>query len=265
MNDETTRYYEDYVRNILKIPYCNFSDTNNRIVAEIVYALTELYKKFPFFDHVLCCIGNFEDVKEHINLINFSQDKYIEGDNIEVKEFDFNISQSCLYFLTAFAHNNDNGYYICSKKEDHHADYFSITINDLVKKKDISNIPDISTTRIGRFSIYHEFGHLLDIFLHISDSEEFQRIIDGHNIEKEVSNYATNSNKELLAEAFSYYLYIKEKITWGSNELVKEIFELVNNKYIEFISTHSKDKYCFNKRYSLSNTDVKDHCIKFPK
>lgn len=101
--------------------------------------------------------------------------------------------------------------------------------------------------------------------MHISDSEEFQRIIDGHNIEKEVSNYATNSNQELLAEAFAYYLYIKEKITWGSNELVKEIFELVNKKYVEFISTHSKEKYCFNKRYSISNNDVKDHCIKFPK
>ncbi len=271
MNDETTRAYEVYVKNILKIPYCNFSNTDNRIVSEIVYALTKLYKEYSFFDRVLCCIGEFKDVVDHLNLIHFSQTKYMGNNKIDVNEFQWNLAKynnpGTWYFFTSMAYSN-NGYYTFSDKlEDHYADYFSITISNATQKKDISNVTDISTTIIGRIAIYHEFGHLLDFFLHISNSEEFQKIIAGHNIEKEVSKLATKSNQELLAEAFSQYLYIKEKVMepWGPNDLVNQIGELVNKRYKGFINNHSKDNYCFNKRFSISNTDVKDDCIKYPK
>lgn len=265
MNDETTRLYEDYVKNVLKIPYCDFSDINNRIISEIVHALTLLYKKYSFFDRVLCCIGTPEDVKAHIELIYFSQPKYIGGDEFDVNDFPWDLNKLTSWFaFTTMAHS-DGRYYVASKRlEDNYANYFSITIYDVVKKADISNRDDISATHVGRMPIFHEFGHLLDFFMHISDSEEFQEIIAGHDIEKEVSKYATTDSRELLADAFMQYVYIKEK-SWEPNNLINQIGELVDKKYIEFINTHSKEKYCFNKQFSISNTDVKDDFIKYPR
>jgi len=77
--------------------------------------------------------------------------------------------------------------------------------------------------------IYHEVGHLLDYRLRVSSSEDFRLLRKNYTVDdivREVSRYAAYNSEELLAEAFSEYMCVK-----NPRPLSRKIGELIDKAY----------------------------------
>ena len=103
-------------------------------------------------------------------------------------------------------------------------------------------------------NFWHEIGHMLDFIMGISNSYGFQKIINNHDIEKEISLYATTSIKETLAEAFAEYI-VEVKLNELKDGLIKDIGNYINNTYYIYANNYFlrkqfmiKDKYIIERK-----------------
>ena len=269
-DNNTVNYFEEYVKGVLKIPYCNFEGLDPKIAYEIVVGLSLMYEMYPFFNRVICAINQIEDYEAHINMLD-----YIYNDNPiyhEAKE-----DKNGVYgFHTHIKEFSDSSPII----DRSYNPYFSLLIYDNVKNVDISNIQNLFISSYGRVGIYHEFGHLLDVFLNISNNEKFKTLISNRDIKKEVSEYACTNNHELVACAFSRYILSKGNLTaleknlgkfefsnieYTPSDLIIEIGKFIDEEYKKFAKFKQikfiNRKYNFNKKFSINrrykHVDVK--------
>lgn len=271
---------ENYVKTILKIPYCNFDGINPKIAYEIIVGLSLMYEMYPFFNRVICSIENIDEYINHVNLLSFSDRNNMESMMpTPYHSFDSD-DPNTIYGFAFYSDTNDlNEYKLPIVINRNFADYCSLIIFKNVKQVDVSKIKDLSKTNYGRFGIYHEFGHLLNFFLHISSSDKLKEIIKGHNIVEEISDYATTNNSELVAEAFASYIFSKRKLTklekilgktqfcktdYKVTPLVEKIGNLIDDEYEKFTRFRQikfiNKRYNFNKRFTIKknliSTDV---------
>lgn len=220
---------EDYSNNIkkdLKIPYCNFNNISKSTQYEILMGLSLMYKRYPFFNHVLCSIEQEDDFIYHYNMFVFTMNSEQSYDDSKIKD-DNRISG----FYSITEDHELTGYYKLPEKIDcYSADYFSIVLFDGINECNVRRV------------IYHEFGHLLDNFLHVSSDSEFIDILKKHNLTLENSS-------ELFAEIFSDY------ILGTQNVLICEVGNLVEKKYNQFVKNNIKENYSFNLKYSICLKD----------
>ncbi|CCX36269.1 unknown [Clostridium sp. CAG:1000] len=220
---------EDYSNNIkkdLKIPYCNFNNISKSTQYEILMGLSLMYKRYPFFNHVLCSIEQEDDFIYHYNMFVFTMNSEHYYDDSKIKD-DNRISG----FYSITEDHELTGYYKLPEKIDcYSADYFSIVLFDGINECNVRRV------------IYHEFGHLLDNFLHVSCDSEFIDILKKYNLTLENSS-------ELFAEIFSDY------ILGTQNVLICEVGNLVEKKYNQFIKNNIKENYSFNLKYSICLKD----------
>lgn len=220
---------EDYSNNIkkdLKIPYCNFNNISKSTQYEILMGLSLMYKRYPFFNHVLCSIEQEDDFIYHYNMFVFTMNSEHYYDDSKIKN-DNRISG----FYSITEDHELTGYYKLPEKIDcYSADYFSIVLFDGINECNVRRV------------IYHEFGHLLDNFLHVSCDSEFIDILKKYNLTLENSS-------ELFAEIFSDY------ILGTQNVLICEVGNLVKKKYNQFIKNNIKENYSFNLKYSICLKD----------
>lgn len=216
---------EDYSNNIkkdLKIPYCNFNNISKSTQYEILMGLSLMYKRYPFFNHVLCSIEQEDDFIYHYNMFVFTMNSEHYYDDSKIKD-DNRISG----FYSITEDHELTGYYKLPEKIDcYSADYFSIVLFDGINECNVRRV------------IYHEFGHLLDNFLHVSCDSEFIDILRKYNLTLENSS-------ELFAEIFSDY------ILGTQNVLICEVGNLVEKKYNQFVKDNIKENYSFNLKYSI--------------
>lgn len=220
---------EDYSNNIkkdLKIPYCNFNNISKSTQYEILMGLSLMYKRYPFFNHVLCSIEQEDDFIYHYNMFVFTMNSEHYYDDSKIKN-DNRISG----FYSITEDHELTGYYKLPEKIDcYSADYFSIVLFDGINECNVRRV------------IYHEFGHLLDNFLHVSCDSEFIDILKKYNLTLENSS-------ELFAEIFSDY------ILGTQNVLICEVGNLVEKKYNQFVKNNIKENYSFNLKYSICLKD----------
>lgn len=216
---------EDYSNNIkkdLKIPYCNFNNISKSTQYEILMGLSLMYKRYPFFNHVLCSIEQEDDFIYHYNMFVFTMNSEHYYDDSKIKN-DNRISG----FYSITEDHELTGYYKLPEKIDcYSADYFSIVLFDGINECNVRRV------------IYHEFGHLLDNFLHVSCDSEFIDILKKYNLTLENSS-------ELFAEIFSDYILDTQ------NALICEVGNLVEKKYNQFVKNNIKENYSFNLKYSI--------------
>lgn len=225
---------EDYSRLIkehLKIPYCNFDGVSLKTQKEILMGLSFMYKRYPFFNHVLCALEQEDDFIYHYNMFIYT----MECDSF-YDESRLNNDNRVSGFYSITDDHELMGYYEPPQKKDKRfADYFSIVLFDGINNYD------------GRKIIFHEFGHLLDNFLHISNDIEFLSMIKDKNILELVGPYACVNNEELLAEIFSKYVMLE-----NNNDFVNMIGNFIDKKYEEFVLNNlNNDIYKFNLKYSI--------------
>lgn len=216
---------EDYSNNIkkdLKIPYCNFNNISKSTQYEILMGLSLMYKRYPFFNHVLCSIEQEDDFIYHYNMFVFTMNSEHYYDDSKIKN-DNRISG----FYSITEDHELTGYYKLPEKIDCYlADYFSIVLFDGINECNVRRV------------IYHEFGHLLDNFLHVSCDSEFIEILKKYDLTLENSS-------ELFAEIFSDYILDTQ------NALICEVGNLVEKKYNQFVKNNIKENYSFNLKYSI--------------
>ena len=220
---------EDYSNNIkkdLKIPYCNFNNISKSTQYEILMGLSLMYKRYPFFNHVLCSIEQEDDFIYHYNMFVFTMNSEQSYDDSKIKN-DNRISG----FYSITEDHELTGYYKLPEKIDcYSADYFSIVLFDGINECNVRRV------------IYHEFGHLLDNFLHVSCDSEFIEILKKYNLTLENSS-------ELFAEIFSDYILATQ------NVLICKVGNLVEKKYNQFVKNNIKENYSFNLKYSICLKD----------
>lgn len=223
--------YSKFVKENLKIPYCNFDEISLKTQYEITMGLSFMYERYPFFNHVLCALEQENDFIYHYNMFiytmecdSFYDDSKLNNDN-RVSGF-YSITDN--HELTSY-------YELPNKIDKTFADYFSIVLFEGINNYD------------GRKVIFHEFGHLLDNFLHISNDAEFLELVKNKNICELVSPYACVSKEELVAEVFSEYI-----IGDRDNDFINIIGKFIDKKYEEFVNYNlNNDIYKFNLKYSI--------------
>lgn len=223
--------YSKLIKENLKIPFCNFDGVSLKVQKEILMGLSIMYKRYPFFNHVLCALEQEDDFIYHYNMFIYTMDcNYTYDDSKLVNDS----RVSGFYSITD--DNELTGYYEVPLKIDNKfADYFSIVLFDGINNYD------------GRKVIFHEFGHLLDNFLHISNDPEFLKLVENKNIYELVSPYACVNKEELVAELFSEYI-----IGNKTNDFINSIGKLIDKKYEEFVNYNlNNDIYKFNLKYSI--------------
>lgn len=222
----TTIEYETYIKNVLGIPYVNLENIDEEIIKIILQVLKQSYQKYPLLSKSLVAIGKKEDINNQL-LLSYCADK-IDWYNWQSKnknsDYIGNISKST--FVINSLEKNDNCYYlglcICPILE-------QLSYLDFEEyKKENPNGHVAICNAFLKPAVWHEIGHMLDFIMHISDSIAFKKIIKNHNIETEISSYATIDNAELLAEAFSMHIMNED------NNLTKKIALLIDKEYLRY-------------------------------
>ncbi len=262
--------YEDYVKKVLNIPYCNFHNLDEKVIYEIIVGLSLMYEMYPKLSKAICMIGDGMDANDYQNIL-LNSNKEIYEFNDGAVHIPYKEKMGANYILSLY--KNTSGLYIDKDSLMENRSFpfhISLIIGERTLNSDISQIKDISATVHGRFGIYHEFGHLLDYVLHISENEKLNKLIENHNIKEEIDDYAETNIQELVAEAFAYYIFDKRKLCdlekklnikeYSSvyakiTPLILKIGKLIDKLYMEYFNNlQVNDLYDFIKKYVVDKS-----------
>lgn len=236
---------EDLVDFSLENDICDFCDfdglhiENARILVNVVASCCY---KYPHLRSRICFIGSNDSFCERLKsaangnmniLVQFGLEKIISdvqtlqtvGDaalfSVEnaIKNRDNYIALAVMVFGLFDAVIFDTQDFCKSKYDNLH--------RDLINNSAFGFHPDGCGTTKG--ITYHEMGHLLDFMLGVSSSAEFtamRREYSPERIANELSEYATISAAEMLAEGFCEYMCRK-----NPRPLAKRIGEMIDRFY----------------------------------
>mgnify|MGYP004467342031 CR=1 FL=1 len=229
-------YFNEFVKNVLKIPYCNFDGVSKKVQYEMIMGLSFIFERYPFFNHVLCALEQEKDFIYHYNMFIYTMacDSFYDDSKIS------NDKRVSGFYSITDDHELTGYYELPQVIDESFADYFSIVLFDGINDCD------------GRKIIFHEFGHLLDNFLHISNDSEFLRLVENKNVYELVSPYACINNQELVAEVFSKYILSLLGYEKDNNDFVMIIGKFIDEKYNSFVENNiDNNNYQFNLKYSI--------------
>lgn len=216
---------ENYTKNILKIPYVNFEGIDPKTIKMVLKVLKEAFNRYPLLKKALMLVGKYEYLNNYLNLTIYSNPEIWE--NYDVEDLIMIPEKSSLATM-----------HLQYGKE--HL-FLGLGLLPLLEKYNLEQIKMIS--RYDRASInhreivdnivWHEVGHMLDFIMGISNSDEFQKLIQNRNIKKEISRYATTNNQETLAEAFAEYI-LELKFKELQPGLIQNIGSLVDETYLKY-------------------------------
>lgn len=211
----------EYVKINLGIPNVKLDGIDLLILRAYVDALEDMLNKYPALRGSIITFGDQELITNQMITILETEDEQTKEEVLSFLDSEFNSTSSMFMFLFVAADERI---------------YTAICLTNLLKQinlktlnlmlNEYSNCGKIIKNANPKTDIYHEFAHLLDFLYEISSSNEFQIILVGHNIEKEISAYAAESNQETFAEAWAAYHGPGE-----ASGLIKEIGEYFEQFY----------------------------------
>ena len=242
----TTANLENYAKNVLGIPYVNFENIDPKTIKMVLKVLKEAFRCYPLLANSLVTIGNKEYLNNYVNLTYLADYNIWKNNNEIAINFPEFASFATLHLY----------YY------QHNSQFLGIGILPLLEKCNfaefkqlfLNNKATIKHRDIIETNFWHEVGHMLDFIMGISNSYEFQKIISNHDIEKEISLYATTSLKETLAEGFAEYI-AEVKLNELEDGLIKDIGNYINKMYYIYANNYFlrkkfmiKDKYIIERK-----------------
>ncbi len=220
MTLHTISEVEEYIKDVLGIPYVNLKGFHLDICIEIVSVLKEIFFKYPLLKNTICCIGQREDVNQQVNLILASD---IE-DNWEIEDWQ-EMKKECNFMSC-----------VCTK-DDYHITYIGLTFLERAKMLNLADqncklmwecIRSIHPEHCHTFrsAIWHEVGHIFDYILSISTRSDFLEELSKIHVSWKISKYASISPRETFAEAFAEY-----HSTDSPNMAVSSLVEIALQEY----------------------------------
>lgn len=220
MSFHTVNEVEEYIRNVLGIPYVNLDSFHLDVCIEIVSTLEEVFSKYPLLKGTICSIGQREDINNQINLILASD--IDEGWKME----DWEEIRKESNFMSCHG-----------TKSDCHITYISLAFLERAKILNLNeqnyklmweSIHSIHPEHCYDFrsSIWHEIGHIFDYVLTITARKDFLEKLSEINVSCDISKYAATSPRETFAEAFAEY-----HSTNYPNDAVSSIVEIALQEY----------------------------------
>ena len=224
---------ERYAKDILNIPFVNFKDIDPLIINDLLNTLNKAYKKYPLLKNTIVFIYQGSDYNIYENIERCSnKDYWLKWQ----RDFPYliNYYQEEERIISTMIKLNENKKIV----------NIGLVISDGFKNIDykmlqceciIDCLKGYKAKHCRYFDsiIWHEIGHILDSILHISQKEEFKKLLINVNIKEEISLYATTSYQEILAEAFAEYIKATE-----NNELeegiIKDIGLLIDKEYLRY-------------------------------
>ncbi len=228
MMDMEEDYINKFVRNNLKIPYCNLDGLSEKVQYEIITGLSFMYERYPFFNHVLCALEQENDFIYHYNMFVYT----MVCDSIYDDSKICNDKRVSGFYSITDDHELTGYYELPKIIDDTFADYFSIVFFEGINKCN------------GMKIIFHEFGHLLDDFLHISNDKDFLGLINDKDLK-------SNDKEELVAELFSKYILSLIGYKNDIDELAYKVGNFIDKKYNLFVKDNIDNYYQFNLKYSI--------------
>ncbi len=243
----TTANLENYAKDVLGIPYVNFKGIDPKTIKMVLKVLKEAFRRYPLLANSLIIVGNKEYLNNYANLTYYA-DYNIWKNNKQMLNIMYpDFASFATLHLYYYQHNNQFlGIVILPLLEKYNFNEFKqLVLNDKAT---------IKHREIIEANFWHEIGHMLDFIMGISNTYEFQKIISNHDIEKEISLYATTSIKETLAEAFAEYI-IELQLQKLNDGLIKDIGTLVDKTYLKYANNYFlrkqfmiKDKYLVERK-----------------
>lgn len=234
MNNEL----EWYAKKDLNIPFINFSGLHPLIVEEILKTINKAYQRYPLLKNSIAFIYQSDDFNKYENLIRCSNKEYWS----KWREFTKNSNNIISYYqevydkkLSTFVTVNHYSKQVENMGLVIGTGFKNISYIDLQCMCLEDNLAGVKTRHCRYFDgvVWHEIGHMLDYILHISNKEEFKKLLINVNIKREISKYASLSRYEALAESFAEYIKALEE-----NELedgvVKNIGLLIDQEYLKY-------------------------------
>lgn len=215
---------EDYIRNIIGIPYVNLEGIDIEVCNELINTLEEAFSLYPLLKKSICAIGHQQSIANQMNLFSLSNKFAIDYEN-------------GWFFCKYYDDRYFTGYMSAAQLYDPDSQYIGFSINNSVKNKTLPELnylrkkdadTGFSPNHCGSFRsmVWHEIGHIFDYILKITGKPEFLELIQSVNIEKQISKYATTDYKETFAEAFAEYHSTNEP-----NDVVRKIVEFGLEEY----------------------------------
>ena len=200
---------------------CDFNDINIYGVKRLLKAVVEILYRYPRLRSKLCFIGTHHAMEKM--LIKLEQ-----GDDVIIKDLN-------LQYICSIDNAKKVGrivHHIVAKTIEQHEIYIATAINAyglldavLLDKNDYEGYAYLDVISNMRESeamgfhpkgcntpesvVYHELGHLIDNMCNLSESYEFKsyyKTLSRYDIEKGLSQYALENDKEFIAEAFAEYM-----------------------------------------------------------
>lgn len=220
MSFHTVDEAQEYIKNILGIPYVNLNGFHLDICIEIISTLEEAFIRYPLLKGTICCIGQREDINNQINLILASDidEKWKMEDWKELKK--------------------ENNFMSCHGiKDGYHITYIGLAFLERAEMLNLGEqnyklmwecIRSIHPEHCQDFrsSIWHEIGHIFDSVLRITTRDDFLEKLSGINVSYDISKYAATSPREAFAEAFAEY-----HSTNSPNSAVSSLVEIALLEY----------------------------------
>lgn len=186
--------------------FMNFDGLSFSVHSEILSTLKEIFQIYPKLYSSLTAIGFHEDIEREFNQRRFFLGRQM-GKNISYLKIP--IFQGLFQRI------------VSKNKITNEIGFVGILMGDSLKKItqtsfDFSSNNHLAkNTRNIRGQVFHEFGHILDDVLGISQSEEFflfcsTNEITPEKIEENLSIYGATSPQEFIAEVFAEYHCSKE-------------------------------------------------------
>lgn len=216
----------------LGIPHVRLGEVvNDKIIQAIYEALVDMYDEYPLFKNLIASVATVDDSFDYKNLLEYTNanpqyQTYEEYNDVTVgkSKLDDLTNYAILKFSAGigarwyYTPNLNNKSFYC---------YYCLEVCRGTYNQEIE---DIESEKID---IYHEFAHILDAMLHISNDPEFLEIIRDPEFQKFISNfkYFSSDREETFAESFALYM-----IMLGQENLkaINQIGDLVNRRYQEF-------------------------------
>lgn len=211
---------EDYIRDIIGIPYVNLEGIDIEVCNVIIDTLEEFFSLYPLFRKSIVAIGQSQYMEEQANLICLL-DNNVTDDGVENFVWVKYVNHFNSVWMNTLATYDKNNLLT----------YFGLNLSIYIRNHSLStmdmdfrkkSIAGFHTPNCNTFRsvLYHEFGHLFDYILKISSNPKFFELLKNMDIEHDVSSYATTNEMEAFAEAFSEY-----HSTDTPNESIKKIVE----------------------------------------